>query len=98
LHIAQKGAQLYPEHFLNEAQMIQMVTKPGDTVFDPMRGSGTTGVAAYHLGRNSILCDISPEFMEMTRKRVEAESDLNGRIGMRQDSAVSSCRSAEPRS
>jgi hypothetical protein len=120
LHIARKGAKLYPEHFLNEAQkqkqaegklrylpgppsvieaplnigfvgkneqtghpsqkpvsvitpLIEMVTKPGDTVLDPMCGSGTTGVAAYRLGRNSILCDMSPEYMEITRKRMEAE-------------------------
>lgn len=124
LHIARKGAKLYPEHFLNDAQkqkqaegklryipgppsvieaplnigfvgkseqtghpsqkpvsvmlpLIEMATKPGDTVLDPMCGSGTTGVAAYRLDRNAILCDKSPEYMDITRNRIEAE--LEGR-------------------
>ena len=49
------------------APLIEMVTQPGDTVLDPMCGSGTTGVAAHRLGRNAILCDISPEYLEMTQ-------------------------------
>ncbi len=120
LHIGRKGAKLYPEHFLNEAQkrlksegklrympgppsvieaplnigfvgkheqtghpsqkpisvmlpLIEMVSQPGDTILDPMCGSGTTGVAAFRLGRNSILCDASPEYMKITCERMASE-------------------------
>lgn len=40
--------------------LITNYTKEGDTVFDPMCGSGTTGVEALLLKRKSILNDISP--------------------------------------
>lgn len=56
--------------------LIEMVTKPGDIVLDPMCGSGTTGIAAHRLGRSSILCDASPGYLDIARKRVDSE--LNG--------------------
>ena len=40
--------------------LITKYTNEGDTVFDPMCGSGTTGVEALLLNRKSILNDISP--------------------------------------
>lgn len=40
--------------------LITQYTKEGDTVFDPMCGSGTTGVEALLLNRKSVLNDISP--------------------------------------
>lgn len=41
-------------------------------VLDCFSGSGTTGAVAKRLGRKAILIDISPEYCEMARKRVEA--------------------------
>jgi len=35
-------------------------TKPGDWVWDPMCGSGTTGIVATALGRNVFLSDLTP--------------------------------------
>jgi DNA modification methylase len=40
------------------------------TVCDPFMGSGTTGLAALQAGRNFIGIDISPECVEITRKRL----------------------------
>ncbi len=40
--------------------LITKYTKPGDTVCDPMCGSGTTGVEALLLNRYAILNDINP--------------------------------------
>ena len=40
--------------------LILSYTQKGDCVFDPMSGSGTTGVEALLQNRNSILNDISP--------------------------------------
>jgi DNA modification methylase len=39
-------------------------------VLDPFAGAGTTGMIAKELGRNYILIDIKPEYVEMARKRI----------------------------
>jgi site-specific DNA-methyltransferase (adenine-specific) len=51
-------------------RIIALVTSPGDLVFDPFSGSGTTLVAAELLGRNSIGADISAEAVELARQRL----------------------------
>lgn len=45
----------------------------GDTVLDPFCGSGTTLVAALQDGRRALGSDISAEYCEMARQRVETE-------------------------
>ena len=42
------------------ALFIENMTAPGDTVLDPMAGSGTTLVEAARLGRCAVGCDIDP--------------------------------------
>jgi site-specific DNA-methyltransferase (adenine-specific) len=54
------------------AWFIQLFTKPGDVVLDPFVGSGTTAVAAKELKRHYIGIDISREFCEIARKRVQS--------------------------
>lgn len=39
-------------------RMISQFSQPGDWILDPFTGSGTTNVAAYWLGRNSVGIDI----------------------------------------
>lgn len=39
-------------------RLIAAYTNPGEVVFDPFCGTGTTAVAALQLGRNAITCDI----------------------------------------
>jgi site-specific DNA-methyltransferase (adenine-specific) len=117
LHIGKRGARLYPEHFLNEAQihkleqgklrympgppsvmeapllvgfvgraeqaghpaqkpvnviepLVLMTTESGDTVLDPMCGSGTTGVVCRKLERRAILCDAEEGYVSMTEERL----------------------------
>jgi len=41
----------------------------GGTVLDPFGGSGTTGEVAEMEGRNSILVELSPEYVELARRR-----------------------------
>ncbi len=45
-------------------------SNPGDTVFDPMAGSGTTLKMAEVLGRNAIGVEIAGEYCEIIRKRM----------------------------
>jgi len=54
---------------------IRSWSNPGDIVLDPFMGSGTTGKAAYRLGRNFIGIDISPEYVATARKRITLEKE-----------------------
>jgi site-specific DNA-methyltransferase (adenine-specific) len=51
---------------------IENYTRPGDTIFDPFMGSGTTGVACVQLGRNFIGCEIDPKYFAIAEKRIHA--------------------------
>jgi len=53
------------------SRIILMLTKPGDIILDPFFGSGTTGVAAKLFGRQFIGIEISPEYCEIARKRID---------------------------
>jgi len=56
-------------------------TNEGDTVLDPMCGSGTTCKMARKAGRGYIGIDISPEYIGIARKRLEAlENERMGRL------------------
>lgn len=44
---------------------------PGDTVFDPMAGTGTTLVTAYQLERKSIGIEIDPSHVNLIKTRLE---------------------------
>ena len=50
--------------------LIKTYTNPGDLILDNCAGSGTTGVAAENLGRNSILIEKEPKYCEIIRKRM----------------------------
>ena len=63
LHPTQKPLGLIKRLILNS-------TNPGDTIFDPFMGSGTTGVACMQTGRNFIGCEISPEYFAIAEKRI----------------------------
>jgi DNA modification methylase len=47
-------------------------SNPGDTVLDPMMGSGTTGKMAVLNGRNFIGIEIAAEYFDIAQKRIEA--------------------------
>lgn len=50
---------------------IQVFTKENDVVLDPMCGSGSTCVAAKILNRNYVGIDISEEYCEISKNRIE---------------------------
>ena len=63
-HPAQFPEQLAQDHIISWSN-------PGDIVFDPFLGSGTTAKMAYLNGRNYCGIDISEEYCEIARRRVE---------------------------
>lgn len=60
---------MFPEQLANDH--ILSWSNPGDTVLDPMCGSGTTCKMAKLNNRNYIGIDISEEYCDLSRKRVE---------------------------
>ena len=55
-------------------RLVRMFSFSDDTVLDPFCGSGTTMVAAYRTGRNSIGVEIDPEYCRMAARNLRAES------------------------
>ena len=53
------------------SELIADFTNPGDVVFDPFMGVGTTGVAALMAGRRFIGCETNPMWFEFAKKRIE---------------------------
>ena len=52
------------------SRCIAMTTDPGDLVFDPTCGSGTTASCAERLGRRWVTCDTSRVAVNVARKRL----------------------------
>jgi site-specific DNA-methyltransferase (adenine-specific) len=52
--------------------LIKLITPPGGTVLDPFNGSGSTGCAATGLGFDYIGCELDPNYVEITKTRIEA--------------------------
>jgi DNA modification methylase len=49
----------------------------GGTVLDPFGGSGTTALVAEKLGRDAILCELNPEYIEIAWARIRS-SEYHG--------------------
>ena len=64
MHTSQK-----PEYLLE--RIILASTEEGQVILDPFCGSGTTGVEAVRYGRKFIGIDVSEEYMEISKKRLE---------------------------
>ena len=66
---------MFPEEL--PKRLIKMFSFAGETVLDPFAGSGTTSLAAKHLGRNSIGYEINKEFEPFIREKlIESQCDL----------------------
>ena len=61
----------YPETMAQE--FIEFFTKAGETVLDPMAGTGSTLIAALRAGRNSYGIELNPKYAEIAQQLIEAE-------------------------
>jgi len=52
-------------------RIILSSTLPGDTILDPLAGTGTALVVAHQLGRNSIGIEIDPDYVKIIKNRLE---------------------------
>ncbi len=60
---------MFPEHLASDH--ICSWSNEGDLIYDPFAGSGTTAKMAHRLKRNWIMSEISPEYCEIAKKRIE---------------------------
>ena len=60
-------------------RIVAASSNPGDTVLDFFAGSGTTGEAAFQLGRQFILVDNNPQALEVMRRRFAPRTDIEWR-------------------
>lgn len=56
-----------PKHY---TRLVEMFTQPGDVVLDPFMGSGTTGLAAYTVGRAFIGIELHQPYFEIACERI----------------------------
>ncbi len=64
-HPTQKPLKVL-NHFIN------ILSNPGDTVFDPFMGSGSTGVSCELLKRNFIGIELNTEYYDIAEKRIKS--------------------------
>ncbi|MBI4332453.1 MAG: DNA modification methylase [Chloroflexi bacterium] len=71
-----KNEMLHPAKFPETliTSFIERFTNPGDRVFDPMVGTGTTVVAAIRSKRQGYGVELSPEFVQIAQNRLLAET------------------------
>ena len=49
-----------------------LATRPGDVVFDPFGGAGTTAIAAMKLGRKFVVTELDPDYVRITNEKLVA--------------------------
>jgi DNA modification methylase len=59
-------------------QFIEFFTKRGETVLDPMAGTGSTLIAALRSGRRSFGIELNPRYASLAKKMIAAERIVLG--------------------
>jgi DNA modification methylase len=75
-----KGVLVHPAKFPETMAQafIEFFTKRGETVLDPMAGTGSTLVAALRAGRNSYGIELNPKYAEIARQIIAGEKAALG--------------------
>jgi site-specific DNA-methyltransferase (adenine-specific) len=62
-------------------RLIKLFSFAGDTVLDPFVGTGSTMLAAISAGRHSIGNDIEPAYLDIAKRRLEANDTIRRTTG-----------------
>jgi DNA modification methylase len=75
-----KGVLRHPAKFPETMaqEFIEFFTKKGQTVLDPMAGTGSALVAALRCERNSFGVELNPKYAEIARQVIDEERHLLG--------------------
>src|SRR5919201_979310 len=70
-----KGVLVHPAKFPETLaqEFIEFFTKRGETVLDPMAGTGSALVAALRAGRHSYGIELNPKYAEIAKQLIEEE-------------------------
>ena len=61
-------------------RLIRMFSFVGDTVFDPFLGTGTTSVVAAEWSRNSVGCEIDPDYFSLAVDRIRRAAEATRQV------------------
>jgi len=77
-----KGALVHPAKFPETMarDFIEFFTKEGETVLDPMAGTGSTLIAALRAGRNSYGIELNPKYVKIAQQIIEEERAVLGEV------------------
>ena len=77
-----KGVLVHPAKFPETLaqEFIEFFTKQGETVLDPMAGTGSTLIAALRAGRNSYGIELNPKYAEIAKAIIEEERNALGNV------------------
>jgi DNA modification methylase len=73
-----KHPALFPAQMAG--RLIQLFSHPDETVLDPFCGTGSTLLAAHHLGRRGIGIDISHDFLALAEKRLAQAGSVDHQL------------------
>jgi DNA modification methylase len=75
-----KGVLVHPAKFPETMaqEFIEFFTKHGETVLDPMAGTGSTLVAALRAGRNSVGIELNSKYARIAEQIIEEERNVLG--------------------
>ena len=70
-----KGVLVHPAKFPETMakEFIEFFTKQGETVLDPMAGTGSALIAALRAGRNSYGIELNPKYVGIANQTIEEE-------------------------
>src|SRR5258705_13923889 len=76
-----KGVIVHPAKFPETMaqEFVEFFTKSGESVLDPMAGTGSTLVAALRAGRNSYGIELNPKYAEIARELILEERAALGK-------------------
>jgi site-specific DNA-methyltransferase (adenine-specific) len=68
-----------PEKLMD--RIIKLASKPGDLIFDPFCGAGTTAIAATKLGRKFVVTELDANYVRITNEKLAAMKENAGTNG-----------------
>ncbi len=85
-----KGVLVHPAKFPETMaqEFIEFFTKEGETVLDPMAGTGSTLIAALRAGRNSYGIELNPKYAQIAQDIIDGERVALGEKAERLTSEV----------